>query len=48
MLALLIGLASAEHANYDANLTRLSRLGRVEVGLFLVLFSLMIAMRFGY
>jgi uncharacterized membrane protein len=41
-------LASAEHANYSAHLTRLSRLGRVELGLFLVLFSLMIAMRFGY
>jgi uncharacterized membrane protein len=41
-------LASAEHANYGAHLTRLSRLGRVELGLFLVLFSLMIAMRFGY
>jgi uncharacterized membrane protein len=41
-------LASAEHANYDANLTRLKRLGRVELGLFVVLFSLMIAMRFGY
>ena len=41
-------LASAEHADYGAHLTRLSRLGRVELGLFLVLFSLMIAMRFGY
>jgi hypothetical protein len=41
-------LASAEHANYGAHLTRLSRLGRVELGLFLVLFSMMIAMRFGY
>ena len=41
-------LGSAEQANYSAHLTRLSRLGRVEVGLFLVLFSLMIAMRFGY
>jgi uncharacterized membrane protein len=41
-------LASAEYANYGAHLTRLSRLGRVELGLFLVLFSLMIAMRFGY
>ena len=27
---------------------RLKRLGRAEIGLFLVLFSLMIAMRFGY
>jgi uncharacterized membrane protein len=41
-------LASAEHGNHGAHLTRLSRLGRVELGLFLVLFSLMIAMRFGY
>ena len=41
-------LASAEPANYGAHLARLSRLGRVEIGLFLVLFSLMIAMRFGY
>src|ERR1700694_5896780 len=38
-------LASAEHENYGANLTRLTQLGRVELGLFLVLFSLMIAMR---
>lgn len=41
-------LASAEPAGHGANLARLSRLGRVELGLFLVLFSLMIAMRFGY
>jgi uncharacterized membrane protein len=41
-------LASQEHANNGAHLTRLSQLGRVELGLFLVLFSLMIAMRFGY
>ena len=41
-------LASDDHANYAAHLTRLSRLGRVELGLFVVLFSLMIAMRFGY
>lgn len=41
-------LASAEHAAYGVHLSRLSRLGRVELGLFLVLFSLMIAMRFGY
>ncbi len=41
-------LASAEQANYTANFTRLTRLGRIELGLFLVLFSLMIAMRFGY
>jgi hypothetical protein len=41
-------LASADHADYGAHLTRVSRLGRVEIGLFLVLFSLMIALRFGY
>ncbi len=41
-------LTSGEHAQYAANLIRLSRLGRIELGLFLVLFSLMIAMRFGY
>jgi uncharacterized membrane protein len=41
-------LASADHTTYGAQLTRLSRLGRVELGLFVVLFSLMIAMRFGY
>jgi uncharacterized membrane protein len=41
-------LASADHADYGAHLARLSRLGRVELGLFLVLFSLMIVMRFGY
>jgi uncharacterized membrane protein len=41
-------VASSEHADYAANLVRLSRLGQVELGLFLVLFSLMIAMRFGY
>ena len=41
-------LASQDHAYYSANLTRLGRFGRVELGLFVVLFSLMIAMRFGY
>jgi len=41
-------LATAEPADYGAVLTRLIRMGRVELGLFAVLFSLMIAMRFGY
>ena len=41
-------LVSAEPANSSEQFSRLSRLGRVELGLFLVLFSLMIAMRFGY
>ncbi len=41
-------LTSDEQAQYEANLIRLGRLGRIELGLFLVLFSLMIAMRFGY
>jgi len=41
-------LASPEHLDNGADLTRLNRLGRVELGLFVVLFSLMIAMRFGY
>jgi hypothetical protein len=41
-------LASEELESHGAHLTRLSRLGRVELGLFLVLFSMMIAMRFGY
>lgn len=41
-------LASEDRASYGADLARLSRLGRVEIGLFAVLFSLMIAMRFGY
>ena len=41
-------LATAEPAGYAARLARLTVLGRVELGLFLVLFTLMIAMRFGY
>ncbi len=41
-------LGSAEPQTYGALFARLSMLGRVEIGLFLVLFSLMIAMRFGY
>lgn len=41
-------LGSAENTSYGALITRLSSLGRVEIGLFLVLFSLMIAMRFDY
>jgi uncharacterized membrane protein len=41
-------LASAEPASQGTLHARLSRLGRVEIGLFLVLFTLMIAMRFGY
>ena len=41
-------LGSAEQAGYSADVARLKQLGRVELGLFLVLFSLMIAMRFGY
>ena len=41
-------LASAEQASYAAHLSRLSGLGRIELGLFAVLFSMMIAMRFGY
>src|SRR5581483_2293842 len=32
-------LTSDEQAQYAANLTRLGRLGRIELGLFLVLFS---------
>jgi uncharacterized membrane protein len=41
-------LASEDPTHYGANLARLKRLGRAEIGLFVVLFSLMIAMRFGY
>jgi uncharacterized membrane protein len=41
-------LGSAEQAGHGADLMRLKRLGRVELGLFLILFTLMIAMRFGY
>jgi uncharacterized membrane protein len=41
-------LASEDQASYGANLDRLGLLGRFELGLFVLLFSLMIAMRFGY
>ena len=41
-------LVSEDHAHFGANLAHLTRLGKVEIGLFVVLFSLMIAMRFGY
>lgn len=41
-------LGSAEPGTNVALFTRLTLLGRIEIGLFLVLFSLMIAMRFGY
>lgn len=41
-------LGSAEPDAWGSLHARLSMLGRFEIGLFLVLFSLMIAMRFGY
>jgi hypothetical protein len=44
LLVLLVAPARLKHEA----VVSLSRLGRVELGLFLVLFSLMIGMRFGY